>query len=152
MKQSCADHATTVHPSNGDQTQDRNGNAQSPPDVAPAASLAQQEAPSSAVTTEKSVSRLTSEVVVRESSEEEDSSADEDYSPESDVAIAGVDGEECDEESCQSADEDTETISIHLFDPDLHQQMMDPIQADVCGSRCFESKAKALELLLCSLS
>ncbi|KAG6942558.1 hypothetical protein JG688_00018049 [Phytophthora aleatoria] len=27
------------------------------------------------------------------------------YSPESDVSIAGDDGEECDEESCQSADQ-----------------------------------------------
>ncbi|KAG3119018.1 hypothetical protein PI125_g2400 [Phytophthora idaei] len=116
------------------------------------ASLAQQEAPSSAVTMEMSVSRLTSEVVVRKSVEEEDNSADEDYSSDSEVTIGSGDGEECDEESCQSADEDTEDISIHWFDPDLHQQVMDPIQADVCGSRCFESKAKALESLLCSLS
>ncbi|KAG3071821.1 hypothetical protein PI125_g22658 [Phytophthora idaei] len=65
-----------------------NGNAQSPTDVAPAASLAQQEAPSAAVTTEMSVDRLTSEVVVRKSSEEEDNSADEDYSTESDVPTA----------------------------------------------------------------
>ncbi|KAG3183686.1 hypothetical protein PC128_g14058 [Phytophthora cactorum] len=98
MEQSCADQATTVHPSNEDQAQDRNGNAQSPPDVAPGASLAQQEAPSAAVMTEMSVSRLTSAIVVRKSSEEEDNSADEDYSPESDVSTAGDDGEECDEE------------------------------------------------------
>ncbi|KAG2903556.1 hypothetical protein PC116_g23614 [Phytophthora cactorum] len=65
-----------------------NGNAQSPTAVAPAASLAQQEAPSDAVTTEMSVGRLTSEVVVREYSEEEDNSADEDNSPESDVPTA----------------------------------------------------------------
>ncbi|KAG3093585.1 hypothetical protein PI124_g16410 [Phytophthora idaei] len=120
MEQSSTDQATTVHPSNEDQAQDRNGKAQSPPDVAPAASLSQQEkAPSAAVTTEMSVSRLTSEVVVRESSEEEDTSADEDYSPQSDVSITGDDGE-CDDESCQSADVDTKDISIHLFDPDLH--------------------------------
>ncbi|KAG3100308.1 hypothetical protein PI125_g14796 [Phytophthora idaei] len=86
MEQSCADQATTVHPINEDQAQIRNRNAQSPPVVALAASLAQQEAPSAAVTTEISVSRLTSEVVVRESSEEEGNSADEDYSPESDVS------------------------------------------------------------------
>ncbi|KAG6951922.1 hypothetical protein JG687_00013319 [Phytophthora cactorum] len=66
-----------------------NGNAQSPTAVAPAASLAQQEAPSDAVTTEMSVGRLTSEVVVREYSEEENNSADEDNSPESDVPTAG---------------------------------------------------------------
>ncbi|KAG3010350.1 hypothetical protein PC121_g19947 [Phytophthora cactorum] len=65
-----------------------NGNAQSPTAVAPAASLAQQEAPSDAVTTEMSVGRLTSEVVVREYSEEENNSADEDNSPESDVPTA----------------------------------------------------------------
>ncbi|KAG3120266.1 hypothetical protein PI124_g395 [Phytophthora idaei] len=106
----------------------------SPPDVAPAASLAQQEAPSAAVTTEMCVNHLTSEVVVRESSEEEDNSADEDYSPESNVSIAGDDGEECDKESCQSADEDTEDISILLFGPDLHQQVT--IQTDACESRC----------------
>ncbi|KAG3107895.1 hypothetical protein PI124_g9889 [Phytophthora idaei] len=73
--------ATTVHPSNEGQARDRNGNAQSPPDVAPATSLGQPEAPSAAVTTEMSVSRPTSEVVARESSEEEDNSANEDYSP-----------------------------------------------------------------------
>ncbi|KAG6963021.1 hypothetical protein JG688_00008339 [Phytophthora aleatoria] len=94
MEQSCADQATTVHPSNEDQAQDRNGNAQLPPDVAPSG----QEAPSAAVMTEMSVSRLTSAIVVRKSSEEEDNSADEDYSPESDVSTAGDDGEECDEE------------------------------------------------------
>ncbi|KAG6944215.1 hypothetical protein JG688_00017199 [Phytophthora aleatoria] len=58
MEQSSTDQATTVHPSNEDQARDRNGKAQSPPDVAPAASLSQQEAPSAAVTTEMSVSRL----------------------------------------------------------------------------------------------
>ncbi|KAG6942559.1 hypothetical protein JG688_00018050 [Phytophthora aleatoria] len=52
MEQLCAHQATTVHPTNEVQAPDRNGNAQSPPDVAPAASLAQQEAPSAAVTTE----------------------------------------------------------------------------------------------------
>ncbi|KAG4043674.1 hypothetical protein PC123_g20861 [Phytophthora cactorum] len=50
-----------------------NGNAQSPTAVAPAASLAQQEAPSDAVTTEMSVGRLTSEVVVREYSPHDES-------------------------------------------------------------------------------
>ncbi|KAG6945659.1 hypothetical protein JG688_00016454 [Phytophthora aleatoria] len=110
MEQSCADQATTVHPTNEDQAQDRNGNAQSSPDVAPAACLAQQEAPSAADTTEMSVSRLTSEGVARESSEEEDNSVDEDYSPESDVSIAGDDGEECDEESCQSADQVVDAV------------------------------------------
>ncbi|KAG3165721.1 hypothetical protein PC128_g19864 [Phytophthora cactorum] len=130
MEQSCADQATTVHPSDEDQAQDRNGNA----------SRRQMGLP-------LLLSRSKKLPVPHE---EEDNSADEDYSPESNVSIAGDDGEECDKESCQSADEDTEDIGIHLFGPDLHQQVT--IQADACESRCLEVKIKALESLLCFLS